>query len=697
VRRRVEAVTRVVAIAGTLAMATLAISDPRWVTHTLGAGVLLLLTVALRARPVALTKYSVLSGTPVAAMAGAILLGVSAASLALFGGIIAADWLVHRKNLLWAWVNAGREVLALAAAYGFYAAVAVQSQSGRPGALTADAVPALSVFTFSYFLVGRSLQYYSLLVRDKLHADERSLILRYEVIAFGASAAAVVVVLLTVSNVGYVGWVAVAAALGAASVLFARIIEEAIAAEELNKIHAMELVVSSDASLGEAFGRIAALAGRLVDWREFRIYRLHDGAPRLLFSSRDGLLDGASEGTVDVGADRPLLRTAVLSTGQPVVVADAFTDPRIPNPREAARSIVVAPLRFGERVVGLLELEHHKRDVYRAKQLGVVSRFSSHLATTIQIQDLRRPLVEAVGRLELQLTTLSESAHLLRGGAEAVVRLVAEISRSVAEESDQAARGRDAADEVYRTTASIARDAGEAATASDRAVSIATEHRETIGIAIERLVSAKAFVGQSASLLSELGDETRRVTSFIRFNKDLAEQTNLLALNAAIEAARAGDEGRGFAVVAGEIRKLAEQSGRASEDANALVATLASRMERATREMDRGRAVVADVETLSGSARGALAEILESSRSAASWARRIAEVSRGQEEAVGGVRVRVERIAEISRRNRDGTAEVAGSAESQARALHELERATGEIRELATYLGALARRLTRLT
>ncbi len=654
--------------------------------------VVFLATLLLRSRPIGLTKYSTLSGTSVSAMSGALILGAPASALAVFAGVLMADWLLQRKALAWAWVNAGREALTLVASYGGYAALTTLLQSGASGQLTADAVPAMSVFVFTYFLLGRSLQYFSLLVRDKLLADEKSLILRYEVIAFGASVAAVVIVLLTVTNVGLVGSSVVAVALGFAALLFVRIIEEAIAAEELNKIHAMELVVSSDVSLGDAFSRIAGLANRLVDWREFRIHRLQEGVPHLLFTGRDGLLDPP----VDSGTPGATLRAEVLSTGRSVVVFDALTDSRVDGARDRKRSVVVVPLRFGERMVGLLELEHHKRGTYGDKQLTVVQRFASQLATTIQIQELRRPLVESVARLEGQLGTMNESAHQLRNGAETMARLVADISRSVAEESDQAARGRDAADEVYRTTSAIARDAREAAGASERAVHIATEHRATIGTAIERLVTAKGFVGESGTLMSELGTETRRVTSFISVIRDLAEQTNLLALNAAIEAARAGDEGKGFAVVAEEIRKLAEQSGRASEDANALVVTLAGQMERATRQMDRGRSLVSDVETLSGSARDALAEILESSRSAAAWARRIAEVSRTQEDAVGGVRERVERIAEISRKNREGTELAALTAETQARALQEVEGATQELRELAVDLGELARRLTRL-
>jgi methyl-accepting chemotaxis protein len=113
--------------------------------------------------------------------------------------------------------------------------------------------------------------------------------------------------------------------------------------------------------------------------------------------------------------------------------------------------------------------------------------------------------------------------------------------------------------------------------------------------------------------------------------------------------------------------------------------------------MDRGHDLVADVETLSASAMKALESILTASQSAATWARRIAEVSYQQEVQVGDMRERVERIAEISRENRVGSDSVNQSVEEQARALQELERAATELRSLASYLGDLTRRLTRLS
>jgi methyl-accepting chemotaxis protein len=429
--------------------------------------------------------------------------------------------------------------------------------------------------------------------------------------------------------------------------------------------------------------------------------RRQEGGLQLVFDEREGMLAAPRP----PGEDGVRLREAALATGEVQVVEDAARDARRDvralvrgdgsgTPR---RSRVVVPLRFGERIVGVMELDHQKRSMYGPKQVAMVQRFASQLATTIQIQDLRRPLVESVARLERQLATLNESAHQLRSGGESVAHLAAEMTRWVGEESEQAARSREAADELYRLTTSIARDADDAAAASERSVTVASEQRGTIATAVERLVTAKGFVGESTALMGELSEGTRRITGFVAVIRELAEQTNLLALNAAIEAARAGEEGRGFAVVAEEIRRLAAQSAKASESASELLTGFAAQVNRAARQMDSGRDVVADVETLSAAAARSLEFIFDASRSAATWSRRIAEVSRHQEEEVARMRERAERIASISDRNRQGSEQVSLSTDGQARALVELEGAAAELRELAVYLGELARRLTRLS
>ncbi len=658
--------------------------------HLIGAGVLFGLTLMLRHTQISLTKYSVLHLLGMLAVGGALIIGPAPTVVTLYIGVFLADWMLQRKPAASAQINAGREAMALVGAFGLYAWIADAGSATVVTGLTSRTLPAFALFVFSHFVFSRGLMYFTLIVRDKLLTEEKSLILRYEVIAFFAGVGVVAVSLVTIESAGFLGWSVVALVLGFAGLLMKRILEESIAAEELNKILLMEQVVSSDTDLGDAFRRIEGLAHRLVDWRSLRIWRLTNDGLRYVYDSKRGLVRG-EDGTSPPGEE---LRTLALKKSDAVIIDDAYTDERVHLPREEARSVAVLPLRFGERTVGLLELEHHKRSMYAAKETALIKRFANQLATTLHINDLRQPLIESVKRVSEQVLTLGESARTLRTGGEAVARNIGDITRGLAEEEDVVQRGLDASESVSAAIAAVARDGHDTAAESRRAMAIASDNRETIATAIERLVGAKGFVADSAAEIANLAVATRRLTEFIGVVRELAEQTNLLALNAAIEAARAGEHGTGFGVVAEEVRQLAEQSAAASDAASEIVGKFEEQMRRVGRQMERGELMVRDVETLSQSSSAALEMIVQATQGAAGTAHRIAGTSAAQETEFAGLRERVTRIAEIALRNRQGAENVTATARDQARALRELEGATSELKGVAVYLSDLTTRIT---
>jgi methyl-accepting chemotaxis protein len=169
---------------------------------------------------------------------------------------------------------------------------------------------------------------------------------------------------------------------------------------------------------------------------------------------------------------------------------------------------------------------------------------------------------------------------------EQVAGRLTETARSTASLSGQSADASEQASQHVRS----------AATASDELASSITEIarrvHESNGIATDAVRQATA-TNQRMSDLSEAG---ARIGDVVKLITSIAEQTNLLALNATIEAARAGDAGRGFAVVAQEVKALAGQTAKATEEISSHIAN----MQLATQEsVDAIKAIGLTIERIS--------------------------------------------------------------------------------------------------
>jgi GAF domain-containing protein len=526
-------------VLGAAAVVVACLLDDGWLRHPVVTLGLVVAAAAARRFHLPVTKFTFVGVLGMVAVGGSLLAGPAAAALAVALGVALADGVLMGRGALPAWINASREALALVAAYGWFAWVRGPMHTGGDG-LLAEA-PAIGVFVIVHFALSRALQYLSLIVRSKLSAEEGSLILRYEVIGLGASSFVLAVMLAAITSLEPLGVVVVAVLLGFVGLLLKRILEESIAAEELNTVLAMEAAVASDVSMGSAIARLERMAHRLLEWKELRLLRWDGREARVMYRTGHGIC----EPTEAAPRDGATLRAEALATAKILLLPDANRDPRVERPLPGAASRAVAPLVFGDRLIGLIELDTPKRGTYGAKEGILLKRVAQQMATTIHLMDLRTPLVATVERLTDEVARLTESARTLRGGGDAVVRAVSEIERGLVEETEQLRHGLDGMRALDDRTRAVASDAGAAHTGTQEASTAAADNRSAVEAALQQLLDAKGFTAESAVRVGTLVQTMREVTGFISVIRELAVQTNLLALNAAIEAARAGHEGGG--------------------------------------------------------------------------------------------------------------------------------------------------------
>jgi len=671
---------------GTALLVAILVLDPRWLSHFPEMVVLFGAAVALRGLAIPLSKYSYLTQTALVGIAGSLLVGVPATALAIAAAIPVTDSLWQRKPLRVAWINLGREVITLVAAFGVYATVLSWLGMAPIPVVSIELLPALAGYALAYFVFGRVLFYFSLIIRAKLEPAERLMIVRYEVIAYAATLLAATLFVGAVVAWSFGAWILVGLVLTFLGLLLKQMIEEAISAEELNKIHAMEAVITANISLADSFQRIERLAHRLVDWGDFRIYRLHDSVLTLVHRS-----DRGREGRGEPSQDITALRRAVTTSGETIVIDDVTRDARVADAPIAVQSLVIVPLKFGDQVIGTLELEHHKKNSYRRQDILTITTFASQLATAVHITDLRRPLVETVERMTRQLATIAQTAEALKEAASAVATSTGVIREGVRREEGEVSGGLEATESLAQVSRRVSDDGAGAARASSAASDVASRNRTQIREAIERLVALKAFVGESSSKVQQLGQMSRRITGFIASIRELADMTNLLALNAAIEAARAGKHGKGFGVVADEVRRLAEQSADAAAEAGELVQDIHTQVGEVVEQMRRGQVNVGGVEELSAAALEALDAIVAATSEATAHAGRIAEAAGEQDQAFTRLRQRINAVATIAGQNRTEADDVATRAVEAAQGLTDLERATRDLEQVATMLRDLTR------
>ncbi|WP_239075351.1 methyl-accepting chemotaxis protein [Planosporangium flavigriseum] len=316
-----------------------------------------------------------------------------------------------------------------------------------------------------------------------------------------------------------------------------------------------------------------------------------------------------------------------------------------------ARSIVSAVAKVANVAAGLA--------------VGDLTR-SAGVTSRDEVGQMAAALDSATATLRETVQKVGGSSEALAGASEELSAASQQIAAGAEETAVQAGAVSAAAEQVSRNVQTVS------AASEEMSSSI----REIAGSAAEaaQVAESAVAVAQSANgIVSQLGQSSVEIGNVIKVITSIAEQTNLLALNATIEAARAGEAGKGFAVVASEVKDLAQETAKATEDISRRIDAIQSDTEAAVQAIAQ---ITEVIEKISNHSTTIASAVEEQTATTGEIGRNVTEAATGSTEIASNITG----VASAAQTTTTAVADSQRSAQELARMSTELQQLVGQFR-----------------